>query len=261
MMYRQNQHNRVLFILSVALLIINDFYLKEEYHNEITGKLSDFAGLFAFPYFLSLIYPKSIKANYVFAGIFFTIWKSEFIQPLFDAFKVVGFTFQRIVDYTDLIALTILPVSYYYWKKESIQFCTIFALKPFVILVCCFAFVGTSNPRQMKEINMECNIEVRTPMKLNSVKDRLGYSAVKIEKEYDYVINVSDRDLEINTLIQIKRLPDGEISIRLNTILNQEMRGEFFFGFDDEDEAFADNLKCDDYQKLFLQSLQKKLYK
>ncbi len=45
------------FLLSVLLLLLNDWLLKPLFHNDLTGKLSDLAGLFAFPFFLSAFFP------------------------------------------------------------------------------------------------------------------------------------------------------------------------------------------------------------
>jgi len=42
-------------IAAIALLIINDHYLKAEYPGWVTGKLSDFAGLVFFPLLLAAI--------------------------------------------------------------------------------------------------------------------------------------------------------------------------------------------------------------
>lgn len=50
-----------IFIVSVVLLILNDFYLKATFGNIITGKLSDLAGLFAFPFFFKLLNTKTQK--------------------------------------------------------------------------------------------------------------------------------------------------------------------------------------------------------
>jgi len=36
------------FVIGLIVLILNDFYLKYEYGNFVTGKLSDFAGLLIF---------------------------------------------------------------------------------------------------------------------------------------------------------------------------------------------------------------------
>lgn len=43
------------FLLCLCLLLLNDFILKSEFHNALTGKLSDFAGLFIFPLFFSAL--------------------------------------------------------------------------------------------------------------------------------------------------------------------------------------------------------------
>ncbi|HSO31586.1 MAG TPA: hypothetical protein VLT33_03690 [Labilithrix sp.] len=44
--------SRVLPLLAVALLIVNDHVLKHQFPGFVTGKLSDFAGLFFFPLLL-----------------------------------------------------------------------------------------------------------------------------------------------------------------------------------------------------------------
>jgi len=53
------------FVICLGLLLLNDFYLKFEYHNWLTGKLSDFCGLFIFPVFWSAIFFKT-EANRIF---------------------------------------------------------------------------------------------------------------------------------------------------------------------------------------------------
>ena len=39
------------FVVGLSLLLLNDLFLKARFHNPLTGKLSDFAGLFVFPLF------------------------------------------------------------------------------------------------------------------------------------------------------------------------------------------------------------------
>ncbi len=46
------------FLIGLLLLLMNDFVFKELFHNWLTGKLSDFAGLFIFPLFWSALFPK-----------------------------------------------------------------------------------------------------------------------------------------------------------------------------------------------------------
>lgn len=258
MIYNKYKHQRVCFLISILLLLLNDFFLKEAYHNFLTGKLSDFTGLFALPYFLSLIFPKFIKANYVFSAIFFIIWKTELIQPIFDVLNSIGLNFTRVIDYTDLIALSVLPLSYLYWNNESFQICRVPDLKPVIMIACSFAFIATSGATQMQEVNMECNVELRTKMDIYKAKRlmNVGYS---LTNEYSYSIKVPEKSIHINTEVVIKII-NGELSVRLLKINSWEIKGNLLFGIDHDDEVFLDNLKCSDYQKLFLESVQRELY-
>ena len=100
------------FLLSLGVLALNDFVLKGAYGNALTGKLSDFAGLFAFSLFLCAFVPPRRWSCVVLAGAWFTFWKSPLSQPLIDAWNGSGaFEIARVVDYGDLLALAVLPMS------------------------------------------------------------------------------------------------------------------------------------------------------
>ena len=103
-----------LFLVGLVVLVVNDHYLKLAYPNWFTGKLSDFAGLFVLPIFLSSVSEKPTRLNYIFTALIFIIWKSPVVEPLITAGKSIGIPFHRTVDYTDYIALAILPCSYRY---------------------------------------------------------------------------------------------------------------------------------------------------
>jgi hypothetical protein len=144
---------RMLFLASIFLLLLNDLYLKFEYHNYLTGKLSDFVGLFAFPYFFSSFFPKKIKPIYILSGILFLFWKSELSQPIFDFAHSIGIGINRTVDYSDLTALFVLPFSYIYWNLESKPlFIATKKLKPIIIGISCFAFIATTLPKHYEKI-------------------------------------------------------------------------------------------------------------
>lgn len=51
------------------------FFLKPWLANGFTGKLSDFAGLFAFPFFWAALVPRWRVAIYLGTAVAFTIWK------------------------------------------------------------------------------------------------------------------------------------------------------------------------------------------
>ena len=62
-----------LFIAGLITLLMNDFYLKYAFSNVLTGKLSDFAGLFIFPFFFSAVKPQSKKTIYLATAAVFVI--------------------------------------------------------------------------------------------------------------------------------------------------------------------------------------------
>jgi len=140
----KNKLQHPLFLLSVFLLLLNDFYLKSAFGNSITGKLSDFAGLFAFPFFFSCIFPDRKKLIHVFTAILFIWWKSSFSQFFIDGVNCIGIPIYRTIDFSDNMALISILASYYIIsrKLEYIKLKPLF-LYP-LIFISCFAFTATS---------------------------------------------------------------------------------------------------------------------
>jgi len=107
------------FIIGLVILILNDFFLKQYYSNLLTGKLSDFTGLFIFPMLLTYLLPTKKKIIYIFTFIGFVLWK----LPIADLFinywnKFSVFNINRVIDYTDYFALIVLPLSYFHKPKQ-----------------------------------------------------------------------------------------------------------------------------------------------
>lgn len=105
-----------LFLLGLGLLLVNDFYLKSEYGNWWTGKLSDIAGLFIFPLFLTVLFPKRIKESFIFTGLRFFIWKLPQASQAIAFINDHGVPIGRTVDFSDLMALCVLPLSFIYFR-------------------------------------------------------------------------------------------------------------------------------------------------
>lgn len=138
------------FLIGLFLLLLNDLYLKETYHNWTTGKLSDFAGLFVFPIFLSSINNKRPLLNYYFTFLFFVFWKSNLsTNSIAFVNDTIGTNFSRVIDYTDLVALFILPFSYWYYMNSNELKIT--AFKPIVFGLSVFSFFATSAPDMTSE--------------------------------------------------------------------------------------------------------------
>ncbi|MGN6647242.1 MAG: toxin-antitoxin system YwqK family antitoxin [Cytophaga sp.] len=132
------------FMISLFLLFVNDFILKAAFPNTLTGKLSDFCGLYAFAFFFSKIFPENKKfAVHLITAVLFIIWKSPLSQPFITLFSTYFFTIDRVVDYTDLWALFVLPLSYFTPAKPFDRFYKTIGLS----LIALIAFTATSQPR------------------------------------------------------------------------------------------------------------------
>lgn len=107
------------FLISLLLLLLNDISLKYEFHNGLTGKLSDFTGLFVFALFLIVLIPQYKIYVLVFCRLFFTWWKSVLSTPFIDAWNdLMPIPIDRVIDYSDLSALLVLPISFIVSNKQ-----------------------------------------------------------------------------------------------------------------------------------------------
>jgi hypothetical protein len=150
------------FVFAVALLVANDFVLKPAFHNALTGKLSDFAGLAAFTIFLCAFCPDRRGAIAAGVTVAFVFWKSPVSQGLIDSVNafspvVIG----RTVDATDLIALPAAwwvcaswPVRAWPARRWLLQ-----ALAGVSVL----AFTATSMPIYRYEIRQAVDFSDATP--------------------------------------------------------------------------------------------------
>lgn len=108
------------FLIGLLLLLLNDLVFKDQFHNGLTGKLSDFAGLFVFPLFWAAFFPRKKLFVFIATAVLFVFWKSVHSQFLIEGWNSLPFFgIQRTVDYSDLCALLILPLSYRYSNTSS----------------------------------------------------------------------------------------------------------------------------------------------
>lgn len=124
--------------------MLNDLFFKSIFNNALTGKLSDFAGLFIFPIFWTALFPAHKKSVYWLTAVLFIIWKSPHSQYFIETWNKFGiFSISRVVDYSDLSALLILPLSFYSeGKKASLKKLRLHPVVPIVLTA--FSFIATS---------------------------------------------------------------------------------------------------------------------
>jgi hypothetical protein len=133
------------FLISLSLLLINDFYLKSAVNSLFTGKLSDFAGLFAFTLFWIAVFPQRRQGICLAVAGAFICWKSSYSQPVVDLWNALGIIrFSRTVDPTDLIALSVLPLAYCYASREVTARVLSKRIPTCIALIAVFVFTATS---------------------------------------------------------------------------------------------------------------------
>jgi hypothetical protein len=148
-MARHHSVDRLLspwLLLGLAVLLANDLLLKRTFSNMLTGKLSDFAGLFVFPLFWSALLPSWRGPIHVATGAAFILWKSPGAQPLIDAWNgLMPWDIGRTIDWTDLIALLVIPAAYLHAAApRAAPFQALRRWRPAVIGAALFAFAATS---------------------------------------------------------------------------------------------------------------------
>lgn len=134
------------FLVALALLILNDHILKNAFGNTLTGKLSDVAGVVALALFLTSFWPKRRTAAHVVVAVAFLLWKSPLADAPLAMWNALGvWPMSRVLDYTDWLAVLVLPMSWWYAARAR-PLPRIVALKPAIVLVASIAFMATSRP-------------------------------------------------------------------------------------------------------------------
>ncbi|MCW3166952.1 hypothetical protein OMO38_00290 [Chryseobacterium sp. 09-1422] len=240
------------FIICLGLLLLNDFYLKEAYHNQFTGKLSDICGLFIFPIFWSVLKPKYKSGIFIGTALFFIYWKSEYSQSFIDFFSKTFFRIERTVDLTDLLTLPVIAIAWFFLnsKPQNLN-TTVWRLKinPYLIAaVAVFSFYSTSQPRYLQSFDQPQYILLKSGTPVDSLQYS-GFAfykfdsllAVKIDEVYtsqrpvkydDYNKNLEIEKLDEDisrilgsntekiapgTITSLKiKIPEGEDFVRFN---------------------------------------------
>lgn len=143
------------FVVALALLVLNDFVFKPLFHNTLTGKLSDFAGLFALTLFVGTLAPSYRRLGGVAIAAAFAFWKTTYAAPLIDSLNAVSpFAFGRTVDLTDWGALPMVPIGV--WAAPRLRPSPLPRLVQIgLALLAPVAFTATSLPSHLVRSTME----------------------------------------------------------------------------------------------------------
>lgn len=140
------------FLVALLVLVLNDHFWKATYANALTGKLSDFAGLILLPLCLAYVFPRLKQRAVLGSALFFLFWKTPLATPFIEWYNLIApIPISRVVDYTDYIALLILPLPWWMIRKPEQFHGWVLNLQParwsgVFLLVTAGSFVATSPP-------------------------------------------------------------------------------------------------------------------
>ncbi|WP_337965642.1 hypothetical protein [uncultured Flavobacterium sp.] len=255
-----------LFILGILLVLVNDFYLKYAFSNAITGKLSDFAGLFIFPFFISIFLPKHALKIYISTALFFVFWKLEISTSFINYIsQISNLAFYRTVDISDLIALSVLPFSYKYFKKESIvDKKSYFIINSVIGTLCFFTILADSQPRQRvgKKIKSDkvYTISIR---KEKLYKELNSHEAGLYLGESDSLIyfyfEIPKYNASATAKVMIKEDSERNTIVKIDSISDITITGRLFFGINNSNVENCKNLKKEELENFFKENCIDKL--
>jgi hypothetical protein len=215
------------FLIALALLVANDWLFKPLFHNALTGKLSDFAGLFAFAYFWSIVAGRKTTAIHALIGIAFAIWKSPLSQPAIDAWNALGLMqIARVVDASDLWALAILPLSWRLtttsnralavaYSEPIAESRTAWGAKFAVAGIALVAFTATSKKYDSMAIEADY-VSAHDAKRIGEIAERDGDDAISAYDD-DLTVRLDIDDCEEARALFTAHAQDGRTVLRLRT--------------------------------------------
>ncbi len=249
-----------LFLLGLSTLLLNDFFFKYEYSNLLTGKLSDFAGLFIFPIFFSAIFPKYTKVIYALTIAIFGYWNSTLAQGLITILNDSGIHIGRTNDPTDFLAFAVLPFSYFHFKKQIAQPKVSIGtpIRIAIGMVAIFSFIATTLPKQEVELGISSNKTYSLDMNKTEFFGKLqsGYALSDtlelnlIDSLFYLHYYIQDIQADMFVLTKITEKGDKTI-IRLDSFLTGSVTGGLLSGVDEDDIQTLEDVEQSKHEEYF----------
>jgi hypothetical protein len=184
----------------LVTLLLNDHYLKYAFSNWLTGKLSDVVGIIILPLLLAFIFPKLKKHSVWMSALLFAFWKSPFSQSLIDLYNQIAFIqTSRIVDFTDLFVLLLLPVPYFIiYRIDQLKFLKIHKVNIlFILLLTVATLMATSPPPSHYYTRTEGNLVCyRCNMTVNYNQDEIVWRLKEVNIVFDRITSIDSVVLE-----------------------------------------------------------------
>ncbi len=227
----------------------------------MTGKLSDVAGLFIFPFFWSTFFARHEFKIYLLTVLIFVFWKTPISTDSINwTNHTFGTEFSRVVDYTDLITLLILPISYLHFKRK-IETNIEYNFRIFQILIIgisIFAFVATTLPRKEVKTNLQIGepyIVALSKQEIftNRMEPARGLSDSLKSNMADslFFLEFDSDGHDLMAEVKIYAVDKEKTMIEFVSLTSYTVTGRLFSGFDEEQLEEMEKLKKEDYKRLF----------
>ncbi len=188
------------FLTCLTLLFLNDHFFKFYYTSWFTGKLSDIAGIVLLPMLLTYLFPRLKQYSVFVAGSVFAFWKSPFSEDFINVYNnIAPIEIYRIVDYSDLWVLLLLPVPYFLIKEgKFINDFSVKKLNPaFVLCPAILILMSTSPPRDFRYNRYSGNIKfddltIEIKKTGAEIMDEFKKRNIRIYKDTVRIINESE---------------------------------------------------------------------
>ena len=210
-------------LISLALLLLNDFYLKATYGNWLTGKLSDFAGIFLVAVLGCILFPQRKGIVSVAVVAFFVYWKSSFSEPFIATLNAWGAPgFRRVVDYTDLVALSMVAFAWFVASRGEGTLLRRTTLRRIlvmpVVFLCLFSMVATSRISYDLQLEVEQASSMEVPDR-RAIADALATvgKAYRFKRDRGDVAELSGRWAGNKSAFSYVILDDGAVSIWISS--------------------------------------------
>lgn len=252
-----------LFLLGLVTLLTNDMILKYQIGGLLTGKLSDISGLFIFPFFWSIFFERHRLQIYLATILLFVLWKLPLSTDLINLTnQTLGTKFHRVIDYSDLLTISVVPISFIYLNRQIETFGhrkNDQRTMPILIsLVSLFAFVATSQPRQ--EIRTKLLIQESYIINLTKeeiLKNRmepatgLGDNISANMADSLFFLEFAFNGHDLLAKVKIYSIDKDKTKVEFISMASYTVSGRMFYGFDEEELKKMKKLNKEDYKEIF----------
>ncbi|WP_123890362.1 hypothetical protein [Flavobacterium frigidimaris] len=198
---------------------------------------------------------------YFSTGFFFIFWKFQISDGFINWIsQSLNLAFYRTVDSSDLIALSVLPLSYQYFKKKYEENKkSFFLVNSLIGSLCVFTILADSQPRQEIAVKIKSKQIYQMPMSKADLYKKLNINNIGGEiEELEGAINFSFDIPEYNAIATaITRITEdskGNVFIKVDSITDITVRGKLILGIKNSDLEGAKKMTKNRLESLFKQN-------